>query len=456
MSSALGIAGVRVGHLDMFVWTIALAVRLGSEEFSGLSYLIVAAYALLGRAQVIHALMLSWLFTMLNPGLAPNPDAATVGRYAVLFAAAVSVVLHSDIKGLRLRVFTVATILLGAFFIIHAVFFSPIIVVSVLKALSWTIAMVTIIAAWSGMTEAERLNVSRQVFIILAAILIISLPLALTTVGYLRNGTGFQGILNHPQAFGVTIALLGAWTIARLLGERRPRLSLMALALASGAAVLMSESRTAGLGMVLGIAVAVPLTSAFAGRSILKTAPGLGNAVNLALITGSLALCLLFVGEIVALIQEFISKSSRTNVGTLLEAYYRSRGVVIEPMLYNISEQPLTGIGFGIASSPSLMVVNRDPFFGLPVSASVEKGVMPLAVVEEVGVPGAILVLLWLFALFRSSSRGGLPAFTVCATVIALNFGEAVFFSPGGMGLLSLILVGWAYASGMSASNNHG
>src|SRR5690606_11413311 len=105
---------------------------------------------------------------------------------------------------------TTMTILLGLFFIVHAVLFSSVVDVSVLKAVSWTLAMATLIAAWRGLNDEERIALADRVFRGLTLLMIVSLPLLVLPVGYLRNGTGFQGVLNHPQAFGPTMALLGA------------------------------------------------------------------------------------------------------------------------------------------------------------------------------------------------------------------------------------------------------
>ncbi len=129
----------------------------------------------------------------------------------------------------------------------------------------------------------------------------------------------------------------------------------------------------------------------------------------------------------------------------MLEAYDRSRGSLIAQMRENIYEHPWTGIGFGVASDPSTMLINHDPVFGLPVGASVEKGVAFVAIVEELGILGAALVGLWVFALLRGAARSGIAPFAVVLTILFLNMGESTFFSPGGFGLLSLLLLGWAF-----------
>ncbi len=92
-----------------------LALHTASDLTINASYIALAAYALLGRAHAIRALAVVWLFTMLNPALAPEASLGTLGRYIVLFTAAASVLLHSGfgLRHLAVHRFTLATIVLG-------------------------------------------------------------------------------------------------------------------------------------------------------------------------------------------------------------------------------------------------------------------------------------------------------------------------------------------------------
>ncbi len=428
-------------------------MRFASGPAANLSYVLIAAYALLGPTHAIRALALSWLFALLNPGIVPEASVASIGRYAILFAAAFSALIHSELfsRNPRLYPFTVATVLLGLSLIGHSVLFSAIVDVSVLKALSWMLAMATLISAWSGLSDWQKHEVSRQIFWGLVVVLVVSLPVALLpAIGYRVNGTGFQGILNHPQAFGSTMALLGAWAVSRLFSEPKPGWWLVGLTGGCVTLVLMSEARTAGLAMVGGVALSALLAPGFAGLSIARMIPGLRSAriwvVLCITMVGGLAL----TPKITGVVDNYITKSGRSGDGDLTELYDKSRGKLIDAMLDNIAEHPLTGIGFGIASEPALMEVDRDPVLGLPTGASIEKGVTPLMVLEEIGIFGALLVTLWLLRLLRSAARSGLVPFAVCMTVLLLNMGEATLFSPGGFGLLPMVLLGWAYAGGLS------
>jgi hypothetical protein len=429
---------------------VAIGLRLASEQTANLSYLVLAGYALFGRAQAIQALALGWLITMVNPGLAPDASLSAAGRYLVVLAAAGSVLARSGfLSRPKLKPFTVLTLGLGGFILVHSILVSPFHDVSLLKAFSWMLVVMTLVAAWSGLNPVERYRLSEQVFWGLVLVLAVSLPLLATPVGYLTNGRGFQGILNQPQAFGPTMALLGAWAAGRFLGEKRPPWSLIGLAMLCLVLVVLSEARTAGVAMVLGIGIGATVIPLLANRRPGAVLPGLRS--KRFQITGVLVL----MGVVAAgptlndVVADFISKSGQADVGGLFEAYERSRGFMIEGMTENIRQDPWVGIGFGIASEPFSMRITRDPVFGLPVSAAVEKGVMPLAVLEEIGIPGFILVGLWIWVVLRRSARGGLAPLTVVITVLLINMGESVLFSPGGLGMLQLILIAWAIGIGL-------
>lgn len=422
----------------------AMAMRFASSDTANLSYLVLAIYALFGRAQAIQALALSCLFTMLSEGVAPLATAASVGRYAVIVGAAISVLLCNGPleEGFSINRSVFATLALGAFLIVHSVLFSLLPDVSILKAVSWTIVMATLLSAWSGLSYEARMRLERQLFGGLIALILVSLPLAFTATGYLRNGTGFQGVLNHPQAFGPTAAVLGAWLGGRLLGAARPRWFDMALLGLCLALVVLSEARTAGLALVLGLASAVLVSPFIAGIPARRLMPGLAS-LRLHVLALMVTVALMFVGTALSdRLGDYMLK--RGGAVSLLEIADASRGAVVYPMIANIEKKPWTGIGFGIASDPSSMQVDRDPVLGLPTGASIEKGVLPFAVLEELGILGFLLVVAWLWPMARRGARSGIAAFAVLTTLLLTNLGESTLFSPGGMGLFLLILLAWA------------
>lgn len=445
---------LRRQHLWAAVLLVAVAMRFASEQTANLSYLVIAAYALLGRAHAIQALVLSWLFTMLNPGLAPEATVASVGRYAVLAVAALTVLRLSFFtrKDRRLNYMVFATLILGVFLIIHSFIFSPIVDVSALKAVSWTLVMTTLISAWTGLAPDERDSLIQQIFAGLVAIMLVSLPLLVMPVGYLRNGTGFQGIFGQPQAFGPTMALLGTWAASHVFQQKRPPWSAVALTLGCMVLVILSEARTAGLSLVLGVGIAVVMAPTLSGQPLRTALPGFRSPRIFFVGFISVAVILIAGPFLSDRIGSYIAK--RGEADNLVEAYETSRGGLMQRMLVNIEAKPLEGIGFGIASNPELMDVQRDPVLGLPLKATIEKGVLPLAVLEELGVFGFLMVAAWIGMLLRRGARGGVVPLAVTTTALLINMGESILFSAGGLGLLPLILFGWAFSCGSARRTN--
>ncbi|WP_089957947.1 O-antigen ligase [Limnohabitans sp. 2KL-3] len=437
----------------LFVLTM-IVMRVVSEPTANASFLLLAGYALLGRSQAIKALALSWLFSMLNPTLVAATTFASTGRFLIIGAAALSVLSRSGLlgKNRQISLMTFATLILGLLLVVHSLVVSPFADVSILKAISWTLVTTTLLAAWGALNVNERAVLTNQMFNGLILVLICSLPLLALPQGYSRNETGFQGVLGHPQAFGPTMALLGVWAAAGMLGDRRPPWWRVLLTGACLLLIVLSEARTAGVGMVLGFAMAVVLVPILSRQRIRVMFHGLRSPRLYIVLTGAVIGGLLSGVALTDRIGSYIDK--RGGGGSVLDAYQTSRGALLNTMVDNIEANPWKGIGFGIASNPSEMIIERESVFGLPSGAPIEKGVLPYQVAEEVGLLGVVFVLLWLGMAIKRASRVSVTSLAMALTVLMLNMGESTFFSPGGMGLMPLILFTWAVS--VSPTNRQG
>lgn len=435
------------------VLLVALAMRVASTPSANLSYLLIAGYALLGRAQAIQALAASWLFSMLSLGVAPEATASSIGRYVVLASACVSALVHSNAMpgrgGIRWPV--LATLLLGLFLIGHSMLFSPVKDVSVLKAVSWTTAATTLISAWAGLALEEQTLLIKQIFFGFVAIMVASLPLLAMPAGYLTNGTGFQGIMSQPQAFGPSMALLSVLAFCSVLEQRESPWWLLGVAGISLVLVILSEARTGGMALALGLTASVVTFAVVRRRSLGALLPGLRSYRVHLVVFLSLSLALFAAPLLKAVVGDFLAKGTQSS--SLTEVYEASRGGLMRKMWDNVEAHPLTGIGFGIASYPEEMIVDRDPFLDLPIGGAIEKGVLPIAVLEEVGGFGFMLVALWISMLLRRAAKLSLSALGVVFTALLLNMGEYTFFSPGGLGMIALIFFGWAAAGRVPRAN---
>lgn len=431
------------GGIELALIFGAVVLRL-TPETSALSFLVLAGYAFFGRRQAVHALALAWLFSVLNPVLAAEVSAGSTVRYIVVFASALSIAVRARNGGesTAMRQPVLATFLLCSFLLVHSLLFSVQPAISILKSISWSIVALTAMAAWCALQARERARLERQMFGGLVFVCIASLVVLPTSMGYLRNGTGFQGVLSHPQAFGATMAILSAWAVCSSLSRAAPSWPLISVGGVSVGLVIMSEARTAGLALAFGVLLAV-LFGALPGKVNYPSLAGLRHRRVHALALVLLGLVIIRGPDLAGYLSGFLEKRSDTS--NLLDVYDASRGSLVRDMWSNIRREPVSGIGFGVASDLSQTGVVRDSLLGLPLTASVEKGVAPVAVLEEIGIPGFACVFLWAVAVLRRSKlAGGVPAMGVALTIFLVNLGESSLFSAGGLGTLMLLFLGWA------------
>jgi hypothetical protein len=84
---------------------------------------------------------------------------------------------------------------------------------------------------------------------------------------------------------------------------------------------------------------------------------------------------------------------------------------------------------------------------GLPISAPAEKGIIFTSVLEEVGAFGGLLFYGLLISIIAAAAKGNTPGvLAMVIGTIAVNFGEAIFFATGGMGLFMWAVIGFGLA----------
>lgn len=326
-------------------------------------------------------------------------------------------------------------------------------VVSLFKLLSFAVGIATILTAFHRTSYLREYWLSWFVTFSLF-ILIASIPTYFTEIGYLRNGVGFQGILSHPQTFGPVVAPMAALLTGMILFQGCRSKLVMIGAAAAWIGAYASQSRTALLAAVLGFGITVVV----ARMKPHTWWPLVRVQLTRPAVLGAMVVCCSLVAVKWSSIQEgaleFMAKDGERT--SLVSALEESRGGLIETSMENFRSAPLTGIGFGVPSYTGYWHIETGAF-GLPTGASVEKGFMPSAVLEETGITGAVLVLVLIFGLLAPLiKQGRVTLFWTCLVCILINLGEMVFFSIGGMGFYFWMLMGFLHTYADSAvRSNH-
>ena len=264
----------------------------------------------------------------------------------------------------------------------------------------------------------------------------------------------FCGVTKQSQFFAPLAGCMIAWLLADMLFVEQ-RFDKFHLAMMGIGVILTywSGSRTGLLTLMVGVMmVAMYLPNKISLPFNIKRRLKAGVAAMLAL--GMVAAV---ASEIMNdSISQWLRKTDDVEEDTrsLSEAVTSSRQGLIEESMRDFRRNPVFGSGFQVAESTAELVARSGS--GLVISAPIEKGVLPVMVLGETGIVGAVFFMMFLVAFYIGSSRRKLYVTLALFTVmLASNMGEATFFSPGGMGgLLWAICVIGGYCIDIMLANH--
>ena len=429
--------------LVTFLATLAIAPFLIT-----VALVLLSVWALTGVRQSVQAISLSVIIKFLNPGLYDFPSETGVLAWLVVICASMRLLATVNMSHAKILS---PFLMFGAVVAALAFISSPNITVSLMKLLSFTVISTAIIV---GMKSADEELVGSWVvwfFSLAVAVILLSLvTFKFPEIGYYRNGSGFQGILNHPQVFGTWLSPILVWLFFSLLQEKsRISAILVVIIFVIFMLIILSETRTAMASVILSILLTL-WVSIVSIRRIRFSLSKLRIALLTILGFFTIGFGLVFSDRLYVEIQDYVLKRSEKNIEA---SFYYSRGIGIEQQWNNFLDKPLTGNGFGVYPS-GYLPPNAATFLGIPISAPVEKGFLPTALLEEVGLIGAVLFIWLLYMLFLHVKESGdvryISMFFAC---LFINVGEAVFFSVGGVGLYYWLLIGICIASNNQRSN---
>jgi len=431
----------RILWREIVIISAVLFVQLLGGIVTAFTFVALSIWALRSPKHAIQALFLSWFITLLNPSIFIEYEGKEIFRWLVLFAAFSQVSISKIIHKSRMP----REIIYLAFFLFFVASvsmlksYAPI--VSLFKLIIFAVGVSTVLLAFE-LIENQKAYWRSWVTTFFLWILILGFPLYFSEFGYARNGKGFQGLLNHPQAYAVFLAPMVVWFTGRFLFDKNKSVPIVIGVVLGWFSLFSTLSRTGVLAAILGcgLMIIIGIKKKVVWRN--TQAHTSGNHIG---VTGLCLLCIFLV-----LSWAPLSKHMRTFLlkerESFNNAYYLSkRRVTIERSINNFLDNPLTGIGFGIASDPFMFIVRKDKWLGLPIGASIEKVFLPTAILEEVGILGTLLLLAFVFGVIRPLLNwGNLVALCLFITSLLVNMGEMIFFSFGGMGLYIWLMIGFS------------
>ncbi len=328
--------------------------------------------------------------------------------------------------------------------------------ISILKAVMFTFGAYSILVG----TELNRSKTSDlTVFFTSLAIFIVvgsyvTFPLGIShLIGLAKFGVahaqaGLAGITAQQQALGAFLSMLAIFCFSMAVFSKLPRRWIFVVVfLAILPLMLKTLSRTSVGTMVGAILMVICLAPFFLrGQKAMfnrfKPLPWLvgGTALSIGLILFDL----MTGGNLAKAAMDFALKGAGNQFITVEAGdFAASRTALVERSWMLFLEHPLTGINFGTSYDPSF---SQNATL---LTAPTEKGFIPTAVLEEVGLIGAGFFLLFLCSMFVKLYRDeNILGIAVFGGFLIQNLGEMMFFSFGGAGLFSWSIVGAGIAVG--------
>jgi hypothetical protein len=399
--------------------------------------------AFIGPARALQALTIATLIVYANPAIVKSGPASGILLRLVLIAVVLRMVPTIRASDLRLLwpVWLFALIVA-----LTSVATSPALPISIMKAVTFALAATAVLVAYNRLSPAQLKQI--QSWFLTLGITVIGLSaLTLLKPGLGAGGNGgLQGVLNQPQALGIFIAPFAAWSIAGVLLMRR-KASRLEVWVAIGTLVLivLTRARTAGFATVFGVIVV--MVGRMLSRRAARQAPIIRPVLIVSIVAVALIVAASTTGKVSQIVTEYAFKGTERENRNLGDAFYASRGGGVTEQWHNFMQQPLLGNGFGVypdGKFPSGVV----EVWGIPISAPIEKGFLPTAILEEGGILGAAtlaLLILWLSVhAWRNTDLRWRAMYVAC---LGMNIGECVFLSPGGIGMFDWLLLGLALSA---------
>ena len=242
----------------------------------------------------------------------------------------------------------------------------------------------------------------------------------------------FCGITNQAQCLAPVMVILFSWVVCDMLfiekQIRWPHLLLMIVAIPL---LYLTRSRVA----LVSLLASLCMIYFYALRKI-----EISRRVKQIVMHGMIVFgFLLMLGAVAAEIHsDAISRWMRKTNDvedddrSLTEAMTTSRMGLFEYSMYEFHRSPMIGSGFQV-SEQHLDLIHRSN--GMILSAPIEKGLLPVMVLGETGIVGAIFFLFFIISFYVTATNRRLyVTITLFTIFFATNLGEATFFSPGGNG----------------------
>ncbi|RIO04081.1 O-antigen ligase domain-containing protein [Mammaliicoccus sciuri] len=370
------------------------------------SLIVGVLYIFKGYIGLFKLMFLLILRTNISPGIffdISDLQIFQIFKWIIIIVGSVIVIVFQTIKIKKIDKIIIFILIISFYFAVTSLFYSNNISLSMLKITSYVLPL---LAFYSSREIIQSKNLKAWVNKILIISLIMSLTLIFTSVGYLRNGHGFQGIFNNPNMLGIISVISFSLNYTLTTNNKLKYFYLLLYFFV----VIISESRTSLLSMFVLMLIFLFFLENKRSIKILN--------LILCLLMGILIGLSNFRNSIIAFFQK----------GQQSTDILHSRDGQLESLKIVLQESPIFGKGFGVPVMTN--PINID-------STIVEAGNLFIALIMFGGIFGLVLFMFFIFYWLKFIKINYIGIFL---STLLICMGEMVLFSSNSIGLWCSLL----------------
>ncbi len=322
--------------------------------------------------------------------------------------------------------------------------------ISILKLISFYSTTSLIVLAFSMINDTKKITswmMSMGLVGIFHSVIILIFFKNYGTMYTHQGQELFSGAFLHPNTTGtVLVPFLILYFYESIMSKIKGYQKYYYPSIVAVIIVLIYLSKARGTLAGFFIAILITIIVAFFSKSMKREMKFILKS-NFYVILFLLLTSLVFFSTFQGLISELILKGTDYDSSDLSSIFLYSRGGFIFASIQNFLSNPYFGIGFGVPSIIEYSNIVYDPIFNLPISAPVEKAFFFSAILEEMGIIGTLVFLIFYLKMTKIFYRKINLFFLLLLyfSILTLSTFEFYFFSMGTLGSFNWLWIGFMY-----------
>lgn len=375
------------------------------------------------KSNIINSFILLQLRTLMSPGIACSYSGiSSIIKWITIFILSLMLLLSHDKYANILNYVYISFVCFATLMTFSCFLFSSYPTVATFKIISYIVPFIAIL---KGVCNTNNIDWIEKITKPLGILLIGSIFFIPFPIGYLRNGHAFQGLFNHPNVYGVMLALYlaGVLYLSDKISAKVIFISIVTVCL-----TILSESRTAMFACLFSIILFL------FSKEIQKKS---NSKISILIIISIIISILLFDKSIIGHIHSLIYKGGNKSLLYSRESQFESN-------LIRFMISPLFGTGFNVP------YISNIRSYAFSFDLVVENGNLILAVLGDTGIIGSLVFILCYYQLFRLGRGNKIVLFVIPFVV---SMGEQSFFSTNNFAIIMYLYLSIFVADGLKKMN---